>query len=218
MKKIKVSNPKVGIENAKELLYKNCGKNTVLFLSGGSTPRPLYKTLVHEQKLHVGALAMVDDRYSLHEQYSSEFMIKESGLVQLVEKSGGAFFSILEYGLSLPKTAEKYDNTVRFLFDNFPKRVAVLGIGNDGHIASLPSDSSKFKMKNLEFVSFVHSFLVEPKVPRISLNLNALSLMDLLIVIAFGKDKKEGIKIALKTFLKGNIAKKTMLITDQKLT
>ncbi len=220
-----VKSSRDGVKLAKKVIYKNCDKNTVLFLSGGSTPKPLYELLVKEKKLKAGALAMVDDRYSLHEQYSNEFMIRESGFIQFVEKTGGAFFPILEYGLSLAKTAQKYDDDVRFLFDKFPKRIAILGIGNDGHIASLPAGNQKSKIKseNLEFVSFVRSFTVEPKVPRISLNLEALSLMDLLVVLVFGEDKKEGIKKALKSFFKGNIAKKTIseritiLITDQKI-
>lgn len=215
-----------GYELAKEILYENCDKNTVLFLSGGETPKPLYKILADERKLKVGALAMVDDRYSMHEQYSNEFMVKESGLAQLIEREGGAFFPILEYGLSLPKTTEKYDKDVEFLFSKFSKRVATLGIGTDGHIASLPAGSQKSKIKsqNLEFVSYVHTFPVEPRVPRISLNLNALSLMDLLIVLAFGEEKKEGIRIALKTFFSKKLSKKTIseritiLITNNPIT
>lgn len=215
MRIVKVKSPEVGIEKAKEILYKNCDKNTALFLSGGSTPAPLYKSLADEQKLKVGGVATVDDRYSLHEQYSNEFMIRESGIVRYIENKGGVFFPILEYGLSLSKTAGKYDNDVRFLFSKFPKRIAILGIGKDGHTASLPVDKKKFKLNNLEFVSFVRSFATEPKIPRISLNLNALSLMDLVIVIVFREDKKEGIKKALEIFFNGNLAKKTILITDQ---
>lgn len=220
--KIVVKSPNEGLEKAAKILYKNCNNQTVLFLSGGSTPRPLYEKLANEGKLKVGAIAMVDDRYSVHEQYSNEFMIRESGLVGYIEKSGGAFFPVLEYGLSLSKTAEKYDDTVHFLFDKFPKRIAILGIGNDGHIASLPADKNyesrmASRRKNYEFVSFVRSFPIEPKVPRISLNMNALSLMDLLIIIVFGEDKKEGMKKALSYFFKGEAARITILITDQKI-
>lgn len=218
MRTVQVQTSEKGIEAAKELLYECCDKNTALFLSGGNTPKPLYGQLVKDQKLKAGAIAMVDDRYSLHEQYSNEFMIRESGLVQFIEKSGGAFFPILEYGLSLSKTAQKYDDDVRFLLSKFPKRIAILGVGNDGHIASLPAvQNPKYKVHNLEFVSYLRSFLVEPKVPRISLSLKTLSLMDLLVVLAFGEDKKEGIKIALKFFFKNGLAKKSILITDQKV-
>jgi len=206
-----------GVVFSKKLLYDFCNKETVLFLSGGSTPKPLYQKLALERKLKIGALAMVDDRYSLHEQYSNEFMIRESGLVQYIEKLGGVFFPVLEYGLSLPKTAEKYDNTVSFLLDKFPKRIAILGIGTDGHIASLPPESSKIKVQNLEFVSFTHSFPTEPKVPRITLTTKTLSLMDLLIILTFGKEKRDGIKTAIKVFFGGKISKKTILITDQKI-
>lgn len=219
MTTVKVQSPEKGIEASLNIIYKNSDKDTVIFLSGGNTPAPLYKALAAEKKLKAGALAMADDRYSMHGQYSNEFMIRESGLVKFMEKSGGAFFSVLEYGLSLAKTAEKYDKDVEFLFSKFPKRIAVLGIGTDGHIASLPAQvkSQKLKVKSLEFVSFVRSFPVEPKVPRISLSLDALSLMDLVIVLVFGEEKREGIKIALKTFFKKELFKKTILITDQEL-
>lgn len=209
-----------GYELAKKLLYKNCDRDTVLFLSGGSTPKPLYEILANEQKLKVGALAMVDDRYGppMHAN-SNERMIANTGLFKYARTANIPIYLQLKSGLSLEKTTETYEKIAQNLFKNFPKRIAILGIGADGHIASLPAQvkSQKFKVKSLEFVSYLRTFPVEPKIPRISLNLNALQLMNLLIVLAFGEEKKEGIKIALKTFFKTNLAKKTILITDQKV-
>lgn len=225
MKVINVRNLNDGIKTAKDMLYQNCGKDTVLFLSGGKTPKPLYEELAKEQKLKVGAVAMVDDRYSMHQQYSNEFMIRESGLISFLEKENIPFYPILKYGLNRMQTAREYNKDVEFLFGRYKKKIAILGIGSDGHIASLPAGeyqiSNKQSLRSGELIKYqilvtdIDNFPAEIR-ERITLTSSAISKMDLIIVLAFGTEKKEGIKIALKTFFSGKeISKKTLLITDQ---
>ncbi len=226
MKIVKVQSSQSGIESAKEILYKNCDRKTVLFLSGGSTPRPLYETLVYEQKLHVGALAMVDDRYSLHEQYSNEFMIRESGLISFLESEKVPFYPILRYGLNRIQTASEYEKDVRFLFENYKRKVAILGVGPDGHTASISPCSNDLNHDiKQKLVIAVNDFPGEIK-ERITLTFKALSQMDYLIVLLFGKEKKKALEEMFKSgsieeiparFLAQNLSEKTVLITDQKV-
>ena len=212
-----VGNAEEGIDSALDFLYKNCDKDTALFLSGGKTPKPLYETLAKEKKLEIGAVAMVDDRYSLHQQYSNEFMIKESGLIKFLESKNIAFYSILKLGLNRVQSAREYESDVRFLFEHFKKKIAILGIGPDGHIASITPTLNDLNHLSDQLVTDVKNFPAEIR-ERITLTLSAISKMDLILVLAFGTEKKKGIKIALKTFFSGKeMSKKTLLITDQKI-
>lgn len=216
--KIVLGDSEKGVNKAKELLYKYSDGGTVIFLSGGSTPKSLYSKLANEKKLKVGACAMVDERYGLPmHANSNELMIASTGLFKYFVMSNIPVYLTLTSELSLVESANKYNKTIKRLLSRFPKTIAILGVGADGHIASLPPRDSKLKVHKLELVSYIRSFETEPKVPRISLNLNALRLMDLVIVLSFGKDKREGIKKALSYFFKGDILRKTILITDQKI-
>ncbi|HKC14552.1 MAG TPA: 6-phosphogluconolactonase [Patescibacteria group bacterium] len=210
-----VENLEGGIDTALKILIDAIDEQTVLFLSGGKTPKPLYKKIADYKSLKVGAVAMVDDRYTFHQQYSNEIMIGESGLISYLNSKNIAFYKILKFGLSREKTAEEYDETVRFLLTHFRKSIAVLGIGADGHTAGIPIGTDE-KLTENRLVAEFDTFLEDPK-DRVTLTYQALSMMDLLLVLVFGEDKKEALKNLPEFYRKEDISKKTILITDQKL-
>lgn len=213
-----VKNLEEGTQIALKILYEKVDEKTVLFLSGGNTPKALYKKIAEYKSLEVGAVAMVDDRYTFHQQYSNEIMIGQSGLISYLNSKNIAFYKILEFGLSRQKTAEEYDETVRFLLTHFPKSVAILGIGADGHTAGIPAgiENEELRTKNQNYVSEFDSFPTEPK-DRVSLTFTALSMIDCLIVLVFGEDKKEVVKNLPEFYKREDISKKTILITDQEV-
>ncbi|MEK7502197.1 MAG: 6-phosphogluconolactonase [Patescibacteria group bacterium] len=237
---LKVHGSTPGVELAKREIYKIIDERTALFLSGGSTPKHLYQILTKERKLKVGAVAMVDERFGLpFHQNSNEKMIRETGFLSYLEEKKIPFYSILRFH---PKgvasdIARDYDEVIQGLFKKFQKRVAILGIGADGHVAGIPPRSEKLspqmrdpaeagKFKSEKFAAEIDNFPGEFK-KRITLTLNALSKMDLLMVLVFGEEKREALKLL---FSKGSIAEvparffktpeisqKTLLITDQKV-
>ncbi len=220
MQIIKVKNPLSGVDIAKEILYKNVNTRTVLFLSGGSTPKLLYETLAQEKKLNSGAVAMVDERFGerLHID-SNELMIKNTKFLNYLESKNIKFFPILN-NESLESTSLNYDETSRFLFNHFSKTVAIMGIGEDGHTAGIPIGTDN---SISDLVTFYTNFPGKLN-KRISLTYAALEQIDLLIVLVFGKEKQ---KILNKIFKEGSLAEiparifqkldnKTLLITDLK--
>lgn len=238
MCKIKVLDKSKGVEIVKKKIYKFVDQNTVLFLSGGSTPKFLYQTLAKEEKLKVGAVAMVDERYgpSMHEK-SNEKMIRDAGLISYFERQKISFYPILKKGKSRRELAKDYDRLIENLLSSFKKSVVILGIGLDGHTAGIPAGSQKLspqmrdpaearKFKNQKLATSFEDFPGESK-ERISLTLGALSKMDLLIVLAFGEEKKKALElmfskgsieeIPARFFKTPEISQKTLLITDQKL-
>lgn len=228
MKIIKVNNSEEGIEICKKLLYEKVSKNSVLFLSGGSTPKTLYEILAKEKLLKVGAVALIDERFGkkLHEN-SNEQMIKGTGLVQYLSKQNIRIYPILE-NQSMRDSAENYDETLRFIFNYFPKSIGILGVGADGHAAGIPV-ITKISQKILDDKSLLVSFYDDEESfykQRITLTFLALSKLDEIIVLVFGKDKKKALKLMFK---EGSIAEipsrflntkameeKVTLITDQK--
>src|SRR5437764_676646 len=94
-----VSDIAEGIEKAKKFLYEQVDKKTVLFLSGGQSPSPLYETLAKEALIHPAAVAMIDERYGKagHEK-SNEKMIRETGLVSYLGDQKIPFHPILQEG------------------------------------------------------------------------------------------------------------------------
>ena len=213
---LKVYGSTPGVELAKREIYKIVDERTALFLSGGSTPKPLYQILAKEGKLKVGAVAMVDERFgpSFH-QNSNEKMIKDTGFLSYLESENIPFYGTLK-NKPLEETARDYDETIRYLLKSFPKSIAILGVGKDKHTASLLEDWVPSKDEENLLVTQLKDFPGEFK-ERTTLTLFGLSMIDLLLVLVFGEDKKGVIKSPPSFFRRENISNKTLLITDQKL-
>lgn len=238
----KVSTMYDGFRTARELLYKVVDKTTVLYLSGGKTPKDLYTNLANDKKLNPGAAALVDERYGLKmHNTSNEKMIEESGLLSSFREQGIPFYPILqEQQLGLSETADNYDMTIRYLFAGFPKSVATLGIGLDGHTAGIAGDRkgshelSVQDFHNRMFDDDQKNMLVSSYADlsgmfkeRVSMTFLGLSMIDIFIVLVFGEDKKEALEkvftpgseeeVPGRFFLRPEIARRTLLITDQKV-
>ncbi|MDO8583212.1 MAG: 6-phosphogluconolactonase [bacterium] len=230
---VTVKDQSQGLNYTKEILYKKSDNQTLLLLSGGSTPRNLYETLAHEKKLTVGAVGMVDERADR----SNFEMIKKTGLLSYFEEEKVPFGPILQLH---PKGvasdfAKDYGGQIKHLLGHYSKSIAIMGIGEDGHTAGLPSGifNSQFPISNNEdLVTNIDNFPGEFR-ERITLTFKALSQMDLLIILAFGSSKQNALKkmfdptdssgqeameeIPARFYLRPDIAPKTILITDQKI-
>lgn len=238
---IEVDSAQEGLNRARNILYKLTGerRNNLLFLSGGATPGPLYKKLAEENGLGVAKYLMIDERYGreMHED-SNQRVIVEAGL------GNKGFHPILDDDVvGLEQTAQAYDRYFASLVSrkkDFGKWIAVMGVGADGHTAGLPAgaqispirqaqgDTESIEVSNLKSQNYVESignFTGEFK-ERITLTLRALAEMDVLLILAFGREKKDALlkmltegsleEIPARFYAKPEIAKKTILITDQK--
>lgn len=231
-----------GFKVARELLYRIVDKTTVLYLSGGRTPKGLYENLANDKKLHPGAVALIDERYGIKgNNTSNEKMIAESGLLPYLSEQGVPFYPILqENHPTLKETADNYDMTVRYLFAGFPQSVGILGIGLDGHTAGIAGDRSAQPANNITefhnpmFALDEKNLLVSslsdlqgPYKERVSMTFLGLSMLDVFIVLVFGEDKKEALQklfsegseeeIPARFFKRPEIAKRTLFITDLKI-
>lgn len=222
-----------GFTLAKELLYKLVDTKTVLYLSGGKTPKELYVDLAHEEVVHPGAVGLVDERYGekFHDS-SNEKMLRDSRFLRYLEMRDIPFYPMLIGEQGRVDTARTYDEKIRELNTTFTRSIATLGIGLDGHTAGIAGNRDDFTnplFSSAEKDALVSEFDDETGMfkQRVTMTFLGLSMMDVLIVIVFGADKKEALQALFSEgseeevpsrFLKRpEVAEKTILITDQNI-
>lgn len=233
---IRVPGKTEGAEKAFQILQQEVDRETLLLLSGGSTPRDLYQLIAQEGRILPGSVALVDERFglSMHQQ-SNEQMIEETGLFDLFKKEGLSVATILAGPkFTRQETARLYGVKIKKLFNDCSKAVAIVGIGEDGHTAGILPNKEGFtnplfgRELSGKLVGHFEDPLGEHK-ERITLTPFGLARVDIFIILAMGAEKKQ----ALKRLIHGheNIeelpamifqqfveeGKRVVLITDQPL-
>jgi 6-phosphogluconolactonase/glucosamine-6-phosphate isomerase/deaminase len=228
-----VAEEKAGLSLVNDLLLNLIDTGTLLLLSGGRTPGALYKAIASQEKLQPGAVGMVDERYGVkwHES-SNEKKMMETGLLRYLEMRGIPFYPILIGNNSHEQAAEDYDQKFREWQNKYSRSIALLGIGLDGHTAGIAGNRKDFQ--NPLFAPDRKHLLISEYndqagkfKERVTMTFLGLSMLDLLIVLVFGDDKREALErtftdgseqeIPARFFKRPEIAKKTLLITDQKV-
>lgn len=213
-------------EVASEILEKYSDFKTTLFISGGNTPKKLYELIASKKSLRAGAVGQIDEHFGKKgHRHSNELMIEGTGLVKYFESKNIRFYPMLEAGSEIHKCAKDYDEALRFILKYIPKSVGILGVGADGHTAGIPAILEVAKKIMEEQGSLVSFYDAGKYGPRITLNFQGLGLLDLIIILVLGQEKREALKnmfkegpmdeIPARFYLRPEIAKKTILITDQ---
>jgi 6-phosphogluconolactonase len=176
-----------------------------LALSGGSTPRLLYEELARQpisrridwQKTH---LFWGDERYLSPDHPDSNYALAFQALVSKVDVPPANVHRILTESGSAKAAAEDYEKTLRHFFrppaeseDNLYHPsfdLILLGLGQDGHTASLFPGDAALEEKN-RWVVAVDGASASPPVPRITLTLPVLNKAKCVIFLVSGSRKKE---------------------------
>ncbi len=227
----KVLDSTAGVELTKEILHQIIDRKTVLYLSGGSTPKSLYTEIAREELLIPGAVGQVDERFGepFHPN-SNQLMIRGTGLLRYLEIRDIPFYPILQSEKSREEAADLYDQKLRELNAVFQKSVAIMGIGIDGHTSGMPALDSEFRIQNSELLR-THNLVASYNDTngkydeRVTMTFLGLEMIDLLIVLVFGDDKNKALdlmfgdgseeEIPARFYKRPDVAKKTLLITDQ---
>ena len=177
-----------------------------------------------------GAVGLIDERYGppLHSN-SNQLMVRDTGFLRYLEIRDIPFYSVL-VDKEREETADAYDEKVRELNAVFPKSVGLLGIGPDGHTSSIIPNRPDFHNPWFE-ADRKHLLVSEFNDPkshykeRVGMTFLGLSMLDLLIIPVFGFTKQNALEqmfgdgsekeIPARFFKRPDIAKKTLLITDQ---
>jgi len=189
----------------------NNSENYSLGLSGGSTPKFFYELFAEKYKDYSNIyLWTVDERHvKINDEKSNQRMINS-----IFSNSN---LNIIEYSYeeNPGHSAKKYTNNVFKKVDKF--NAAILGVGEDGHIASLFPDTTALNAKEKSFVQNEVNILTKW---RVTCTFELLKDIEQVYLLVTGENKREIIeKIGKENDLPVNelirIRKKTVLLTDQ---
>ncbi|EPJ44522.1 MAG: hypothetical protein OFPII_33950 [Osedax symbiont Rs1] len=166
-----------------------------LAVSGGSTPKRLFEilsnTAIQWQKV---TILLVDDRWLDPSHSDSNQQLVERHLLQHLAADAN-FIALYQENSSAFAAQASINQTVAAL--QLPLDIVLLGMGNDGHTASLFPCSSQL----LEGLSTSATYLAtQPSTAphcRISLSANAISGAKQLFLQLKGSDKKQTLERAL---------------------
>ena len=165
-------------------------KTASLVVSGGTTPAQCFAALAHADIdwSRVGVLPS-DDRWVPGEHDdSNEKLVRNTLLV-----NGAARADLLAFydgKISVEERAATFDKEIRFV--PFPFACSLLGMGTDGHFASLFPDAENLD-EGLDLESNTLCLPVRTAAsphPRITLTLAALSRSDEIVLLIFGAEKR----------------------------
>lgn len=180
------------MDKAFELLETWLTPQTLLLLSGGSSPKPLYKKLSFST-LSVGAVATVDERFGpFGHKESNERMFEETGIYKWAVEQNAEIYRVLHQGqnVTLEESAQNYEKSLARAFQKFPKKVAVMGVGSDGHTAGIAPGVSWWDENKL-VVGYTHDAPSWHWPERITLTFAALRQIDKFLVLLFGRKKRK---------------------------
>lgn len=170
------------------------GEIPKMALSGGKSPIPFFQALSNEDlewdKVH---LYLVDERIvDTNSEYSNSKLIR-THLLQNNAKSA-KFYPFFE---ELPEYLDS-EVFLRDINNNFVQpNIVVLGMGLDGHTASIFPDSKEmFFQENIIFTKPQDEINVN--LPRLSMSLNALLRSQFYFLLISGKEKKKVFDSACK--------------------
>jgi len=189
---------KIFCNNAKEAIIHK-GRFAVA-LSGGSTPRPMHRRLAQEPYLSEISWQQtdffwVDDRMVPFDHPDSNYGAAKTDLLNMISVSTDQIHPMPV--MALPeKGAEKYQEELNRYFTGIGTNapifdLIILGIGKDGHIASLFPGQSSLEESERSVISVKGG---QPNAFRLTLTYPVLNSARHILFLASGKEKASVVK------------------------
>ena len=175
-----------------------------LALSGGSTPRELYQLLSQPRfsdlfpwaKTH---LFWGDERWTPKDNPDSNFQMAQDALLSKIPLPKSQIYPIETEGVNAEKSAEEYEKMLRSFFAKKPGfDLMLLGIGPDGHTASIFPNGPALGEKTRWVMSVPAPEGILPRVPRITLTFPIINLSKKILFLSGLKDKEKVISDILE--------------------
>ena len=176
---------------------KNKGRARFSFvLTGGKSPIKLYKNLAKEKNIPWRNIDFFfgDERYVNKNSKDSNFNMCKKKLLKKIPILNSQIYEINIKNKKLKNIAREYEKKIKKYFNG--KKICfdltLLGVGNDGHIASLfKNNINKINKKNVDFV-------IRKDFKRITLTIKCINNSKNIFLWAPGKNKKKIIKNIIK--------------------
>jgi 6-phosphogluconolactonase len=191
LKLLVVETPEEGAEEAARRLAPTARAGAAIALSGGSTPRRAYeRAAASEPDWSAASLWLVDERVvSLDDERSNARLVRETLLDRLVSKPS---FHLVRTELGPEEAAAAYDQEL----DDARLGLVLLGIGPDGHTASLFPNAPALHERERRVVAAEAG--LEPRVPRVTMTIPALSAAQDVLFLVTGSDKADAVRRAFE--------------------
>ena len=168
----------------KKLKY---SKRFSFVLTGGLSPIKLYKNLAKIKKINWENIDFFigDERYVNERSKSSNINLCKKYFLNKINISKKQIFNIPTNSSSIKKDTENYEKIIKKYLFNKKKSfdLILLGIGEDGHIASL--FKKNIKKNNKKYVDFVR----KKDFSRITLTIKCINQCNSIFLWAPGKKK-----------------------------
>ena len=169
----------------------NAQRRASLVVSGGMTPARCFDELAHMSldwdRTHV---VLSDERWvAPDDDDSNERLVRDPLLVN--GASAADLLPVFHSSKAIEARCDEIDRQIRGL--PFPFACALLGMGEDGHFASLFPDAANLEegldVDSEQFCIPVHTG--SSPHPRVSLTLAAIARSDAIVLLMFGESKRE---------------------------
>jgi 6-phosphogluconolactonase len=178
-----------------ERLVKAARRGAHIGLTGGSTPREAYRIAAQAQDAWGGVTVWFsDDRCVLPEDDRSNYGLVRDSLLAGLRNSVLPAVVRMKGELGPAAGADDYERLLRDA-GNPPLDLLLLGMGPDGHLASLFPDQETLSERSRLVVGVPHAGL-EPFVPRISLTLTAIAAAQQVLYLVTGASKADAVLAA----------------------
>jgi 6-phosphogluconolactonase len=181
------------------MLVGACAGHGHVVITGGSSPRDAYSAFAEAVKaveidVSGATLWFSDERCVAPDDERSNYKLVKETLLDALGGHPPPRIHRMHGELGPGDGAQQYE---RELEEADPQRfeLILLGIGPDGHIASLFPDQATLS-ERARLVIGVEEAGLEPYVPRVSLTLSALALGRKVVVLATGESKAKAIAAA----------------------
>ncbi|HWF53541.1 MAG TPA: 6-phosphogluconolactonase [Solirubrobacteraceae bacterium] len=178
-------------EACAELLLDVARRRGHAVMSGGSTPKRAYELAAAEPEAWRGAHVWFGDERCVgpDDERSNYRMFKEALLERIGDVAGAVVVHRIEGELGPEAAAERYETALRSAGPP-PLDLLLLGIGPDGHTASLFPDQPTLDERDRLVVGVPMSGL-EPFIPRVTLTLPAIASAQRIVFLVEGEGKAE---------------------------
>lgn len=170
-----------------------CTGRCSVALSGGRTPVPLFELLATEYRDIMPWEAMdwywVDERAVPPDHPESNFGLVWDRLLSRVPVAPEAIHRMEGEAANLDRAARRYEATLRTGLPDLTIDLALLGVGDDGHTASL-FPGSPVLSEATRLVRHVRGDAALPVPDRLTLTLPALARARTILVLAAGASKR----------------------------
>jgi 6-phosphogluconolactonase len=202
---LRFSNVHTCIDEAAEFIYNKAlgcinekGRFTMA-LSGGATPKVLYETLAKEPYIHRipwdgTHLFWSDERFVSHDHPDSNYAMAYRTMISHVPIPEANVHPVPVSSESVDDAASKYERHLREFFSGKTPSpcfdLILLGLGNDGHAASLYPGSPALSQKD-KWVDVVPKPGIAPFHPRITMTLPFINNAGCVLFLVTGPKKRD---------------------------